>query len=285
MAENTPKPPKEEKKKKPAPKKRATTPRKQAKSAPQEVKIVVETKPSTELSPAVLEQAVAPEHAGSKYMLPASWLSEKQVLKMLQKTPKEHVHKRPGKGGKDFDYVTGVYVKKVLNFVFGWNWDYFIIKQEIYGLSEGYGQIVTTGRLVVKDSKGNTVTKEQNGSAEVKYIKGSVEAGKPKPVNLGNDFKASATDALKKCASEFGIASDVYGKNEFKEIRQQTQEEKVETLFEQIASMVEGCNAVNPLKAINMSVANNATLTDEEKEKLYELIKAKAEKLGVDIAS
>lgn len=282
MSEKTPKTPKE---KKPAPKKRATTPRKQAKPAPQEVKIVVETQTTQPMTPAVLEHAVAPEVQGSKYMLPASWISEKQVLKMLQKTPKEHVHKRPGKGGQEFDYVTGVYVKKVLNFTFGWNWDFFIIKQEIFGLAEGYGQIVTTGRLVVKDDKGHMVTKEQNGSAEVKYIKGSVDAGKPKPVNLGNDFKASATDALKKCASEFGLASDVYGKNEFKEIRQSTQEEKVETLYQQIESMVGGCNNANALKAINLSVTNNATLTDDEKEKLYALITEKAQKLGVDIAS
>lgn len=261
------------------------TTRKAPKLPSQEVKVVIEHKSSTDLAPAVLDRAVAPEVAGSKYMLPASWLSEKQVLKMLQKTPKEHVHNRPGKGGKDFDYVTGIYVKKVLNFVFGWNWDYFIIKQEIFGLAEGYGQIVTTGRLVVKDGKGNTVTKEQNGSAEVKYIKGSVEAGKPKPVNLGNDFKASATDALKKCASEFGIASDVYGKNEFKEIKQNTQEEKVETLYQQIEAIIEGSNNKNALSAINLSVTNNATLTDDEKDKLYELIKNKAEKLGVDITA
>lgn len=271
MADKTPKPTKPKAKK----------PRKQAKTKPQELKIVVETKSSPELAPALLEQAVAPEVQNSKFMLPASWISEKQVLKLLQKTPKEHVHNRPGKGGQNFDYVTGVYIKKVLNFVFGWNWDYFIIKQEIYGLAEGYGQIVTTGRLVVKDDKGHTVTKEQNGSAEVKYLRGSVEAGKPKPVNLGNDFKASATDALKKCASEFGLASDVYGKNEFKEIRQETQTEKVETLYQQIESMVAVCNNANALGAINISVTNNATLTDEEKEKLYELIKAKAEKLGV----
>ena len=108
---------------------------------------------------------------------------------------------------------------------------------------------------------------------------------KPKPVNLGNDFKASATDALKKCASEFGIASDVYGKNEFKEIRQTVVEEKSETLFEQVSAIINGASNKNGLVAINLSVTNNAILTDDEKEKLYEQIKAKAEKLGVDITS
>lgn len=273
------------KKETPTPKKTVKKATKKPKTATQELKIVVETQTPKELSPAVIEQSIAPEVQNSKYMLPASWISEKQVLRMLQKTPAEHIHNRPGKGGKDFDYVTGIYIKKVLNFTFGWNWDFFIMKQEIFGLAEGYGQIVTTGRLVVKNDKGLTITKEQNGSAEVKYIKGSVEAGKPKPVNLGNDFKASATDALKKCASEFGIASDVYGKNEFKEIRQNIQEEKVETLYQQISSMIKGSNNKNSLSAINISVTNNQTLTDDEKEKLYAEITLKAQELGVDIAS
>lgn len=271
--------------KKTKPKTVKKTPRKVAKKAQNEVKVVIEHKTTPDLTPALLEQSIAPETQNSKYMLPASWVSEKQVLKILQKTPAEHVHKRPGKGGQEFDFVTGVYVKKVLNFVFGWNWDFFIIKQEAFFVAEGYGQIITTGRLVVKDDKGHTVTKEQNGSAEVKYIKGSVDSGKPKPVNLGNDFKASATDALKKCASEFGIASDVYGKNEFKEIRQTVVEEKSETLFEQVSAIISGASNANGLKAINISVVNNATLSDDEKENLYDLIKQKAEKLGVDITS
>lgn len=53
----------------------------------------------------------------------------------------------------------------------------------------------------------------QNGRADIKYKKGSTEA-----LDLGNDYKASATDCLKKCASKFGIASDIYGREEFKEI-------------------------------------------------------------------
>ena len=53
-------------------------------------------------------------------------------------------------------------------------------------------------------------------------------------VDYGNDLKAATTDALKKCASELGIASDVYGKNEFREIKYQdlsdlpTPEKKIE---------------------------------------------------------
>lgn len=288
MAKKTTETQKVEKKavaKKPAPKKRAKTAPKQPKMTSQEVRVVVEHQTPQPLSPALLEQAIAPEKQGSKFMLAPSWISEKQVLKILQRTPKEHIHTRKGRGGQEFEYVKGGYIKKVLNFAFGWNWDFYIIKQEIFGLNEGWGQIVTTGRLVVKDDKGHTVTKEQNGSADVKYIKDSVEKGKPRPVDLGDDFKASATDALKKCASEFGLASDVYNKNEFKDVSASQNEDKVETLYQQIEAMIEGANNANSLKAINLSITNNATLSEEEKTKLYDLIIEKANKLGLDITA
>jgi hypothetical protein len=42
------------------------------------------------------------------------------------------------------------------------------------------------------------------------------------PLDYANDLKAAATDALKKCASEIGIANDIYGKNEFREISSET---------------------------------------------------------------
>ena len=47
--------------------------------------------------------------------------------------------------------------------------------------------------------------------------------GTQDPLNLGNDYKAAATDALKKCAADIGIASDIYGKDEFREIAVNTE--------------------------------------------------------------
>lgn len=58
------------------------------------------------------------------------------------------------------------------------------------------------------------VVKEQFGRADIKFKRDSKDM-----VDYGNDLKAATTDALKKCAAELGIASDVYGKNEFKEIK------------------------------------------------------------------
>lgn len=165
---------------------------------------------------AQVEQSPTVQEEGSKFMLsPRQMLSERQVLYLLQKTPQSHIYTRQGRGGSQVEYVTGVYVKKVLNYAFGWLWNFEIESEQVIG-----DQIVVRGRLTVtlpdRDDPTNSVhiVKTQYGRADIKYMKGS-----DKTVNIGDDFKAAATDALKKCASELGIASDVYGRGEFKEIK------------------------------------------------------------------
>lgn len=156
---------------------------------------------------------LSPIQESGKYTIAKTWISEKQILKILQKTPKEYVYTRPAKGGGTWDYVPGAYIEKVLNYSFGWNWDFKIIKQECLMLETDHGQIITWGELTVKDDAGHQITKAQNGRADIKYKKGTKI-----PMDLGNDYKASSTDCMKKCASMFGIASDIYGKQEFREI-------------------------------------------------------------------
>lgn len=151
----------------------------------------------------------------SKYMIPASWVSEKQVLKMVQHTPAQHLYTRPAKGGGKWTYVTAAYVTKVLNFVFGWNWDFEVVNQGKEG-----GQVWVLGKLTVKDDKGHTITKTQYGRADIKFkvaYKNNQRVQSTEMLDYGNDLKAAASDALKKCASMIGIASDIYGKSEFKE--------------------------------------------------------------------
>jgi len=149
----------------------------------------------------------------NKYMLAPSFLKSKQLLLILQKTPREHVYTREGKGNQSFDYVTGVYIKKVLNYAFGWLWDF-----EVKDKGREEKQIWVLGRLTIKDKKGNSlITKEQFGRADIKFYKDKTKG----MLDYGNDLKAAATDALKKCASELGIASDIYGSEEFKEIKKE----------------------------------------------------------------
>ena len=91
--------------------------------------------------------------------------------------------------------------------MFGWDWDFEIKDKQII-----VNQVIVEGRLTVR-SNGTTVIKEQIGKKDIMYKKGTEI-----PLDIGNDFKAAATDALKKCAAELGIAADVYNAAEFKEV-------------------------------------------------------------------
>lgn len=152
-------------------------------------------------------------------MIPKTWVSERQASFIVQKTPKQFIKTRAGRGGQTYSYIPGHYFKRALNFGFGWNWDFFIDDQEAVGLGESWGQVITRGHLVVKDDEGHTISKSDNGKADIKYLTETINGKKIKtktPMDLGNDFKASATDCLKRCAVQLGIGSDVYGADEMK---------------------------------------------------------------------
>lgn len=140
-----------------------------------------------------------------------TWVTEKQILRMVQKTPKQFIYKRKGRGGKEFDYVTGSYVERLLNFTFGFMWDF-----EVKEHGQKGDHLWVLGALTVKDGKGNTITKTQFGRKEVAYLKDKPHT-EANMVDFGNDLKSATTDALKKCASLFGIAADIYGKTDYKE--------------------------------------------------------------------
>jgi hypothetical protein len=191
---------------------------------PTQSRHIVEVRVKTEAAPAQPSTALVPLtpkdfepiKEGGKYMIPKGWVNERQALFMMQKTPPQYVKQRQGKAGQQWSYVEGSYMVKVLNFAFAWNWDFKIVHQPTTAeilqiIGSKIDQIWVTGSLTVKDDAGHSITKEQTGGADIKFMKGTRV-----PVDIGNDMKAAMTDALKKCASEFGIASDIYGKSQAK---------------------------------------------------------------------
>lgn len=167
--------------------------------------IVIKVQPQNNMP--TISDLVEPMKDGKKMALTPTWVTSAQLIKIVQRTPTEHVYTRPGKGGQKFSYVTGNYVTKVLNFVFGWNWDFEVVEHGIQG-----NQVWVKGKLTVKSAKGEKITKSQFGRADIKMLKSTKEM-----LDFGNDLKAATTDALKKCASMLGIASDIYGKMEYKQ--------------------------------------------------------------------
>lgn len=187
--------------------KKALAKKKQKKAKPS-TEVVIRVEAPQPLAPLSAKDIDSPEKEGRKYMIPNTWMSERQVVRIVQKTPPQHIYRRKGKGGQVFDYVTGHYVTKILNFVFGWNWDFEVVTHGKEG-----DQVWVQGKLTVKDDKGHLIVKSQFGRADIKYKKDQTH--KPENmVDFGNDLKAAATDSLKKCASLLGVASDVYGREE-----------------------------------------------------------------------
>jgi len=183
-------------------------------------------------------------------------LEEQQILQIMGKTPKKHIYSRPAKGGGEWEYVTGVYVKKVLNYVFGWLWDFEIVE---HGRENDLVWVL--GRLTVKGKDGVEIKKMQFGRADVKMKRGTKI-----PLDFGNDLKAASTDALKKCASELGVASDVYGRNEFREVEGPPRSADKETR-EKVDNMAK---QVSKGKGIKMTPDEFADLPEGDKEVLQD---------------
>lgn len=140
-------------------------------------------------------------------------LGQQQLAHLLKTTPAKNVKKRPAKGGGTWDYVTGGYVRKCLNLMFGWDWSFEIIEQMVM-----HGEAIVKGKLTC-NSNGKTIVKMQFGNKDIVYKKQTDEEkakGVEKvPLSIGNDFKAACTDCLKKCSAEIGIAADIYNKEDF----------------------------------------------------------------------
>jgi recombination DNA repair RAD52 pathway protein len=158
-------------------------------------------------------------------------LSSEQMSFLLKPTPAQFRKTRPAKGGGTWEYVSGAYVKKVLNLMFGFAWS-FEVKE--FQVDHNAKQCLVLGRLTCRGANGIQIIKEQFGRVDIKYRKDSTQ-----PLDIGNDLKAATTDALKKCAAEVGVAMDVYSGEEMNHITVvDTQEEKTSLEHDRAAAWV-----------------------------------------------
>lgn len=155
-----------------------------------------------------------------------------QLNFLFKRTPDKYIKERPAKGGGKWKYVNTNYTQKTLNLLFGWDWDFEIISEIINDY-----QVIVKGKLTCRIGD-KVISKTQYGRKDLAFKTEFVfdADGKPvyivdqynkkkqkkqpttEPLDLGNDLKAAASDSLKKCASLIGIASDIYGEDDYKEI-------------------------------------------------------------------
>jgi len=113
----------------------------------------------------------------------------------------EQIRQREGRGGKMLDYLETHAVITRLNEAFAGAWSFEVVD---YKTMEG--EIVVHGKLTA----GGQV-KAQFGSADIHRLKGQ-DGERGAPVSIGDDLKAAASDALKKCATLFGVGLHLYDK-------------------------------------------------------------------------
>ena len=138
----------------------------------------------------------------------------KKTALVIEHTDKKFIKTRQGRGGYQLQYVETGYMIDRLNKIFNYMWSFEVKEKsqntsltqvQVLGKLTGYIVIPTTPPMI------QAITKEQYGGADIKKFSiGHPQAGTP--MDIGDDFKAAASDALKKCASMLGIAADLYWK-------------------------------------------------------------------------
>lgn len=109
---------------------------------------------------------------------------------------KEQIKQRKGNFGDIIDYVETHAVIQRLNDAFDGQWSFEVLTQE-----RDSSQVIVLGRLSAEG-----VSKSQFGCSSITTNSKTGEV-----ISLGDDYKAAASDALKKCASLFGVGLHLYG--------------------------------------------------------------------------
>ena len=190
--------------------------------------------------------------------------SQKRIIRL--ETPQEFIKTRPGKGKKTFSYVEVGYVTAKLNEVFSHvGWDFEVLHEEVLDK-----EVWVRGKLTVKDPTTDyTVTKTNYGTKE-RY---------PGEVPLGDTLKAAAGDCLKKCASMFGVASDVYWQHEDgdkatgKAAPQTPKHQKMP--MEQARVLITGQKNIELLLQWDKRIRENKLYSQAEKDELLKLISSR----------
>lgn|GEM_PF-641778 len=108
------------------------------------------------------------------------------------------VKQREGRGGKMLDYLETHAVITRLNEAFAGAWSFEVVEHHILD-----NEVFVRGRLTAVGQ-----TKEQFGGTEITRTKDDGKA-----LCLADDLKSAGSDALKKCATLFGVGLELYAKD------------------------------------------------------------------------
>ena len=121
-------------------------------------------------------------------------LSQQARDVITRRLPPEKIKQRPGGGGMTFDYITPDVVIDILNEAFDYQWD-----SRVFDSKREESTVIVGIELTVRSEDGTPVVKQQYGSCEI-----------TRGLGVGEAFKGAASDGLKKSATLFGVALELY---------------------------------------------------------------------------
>lgn len=152
--------------------------------------------PGTPAIPQEVKTGVIPQYLTNEII--AKHPGTIPCLISMQKTDPRQIKERKGMGGKNVKYVDTAYMTVALNYAALMDWSFEVIETRTDDIG-GKLNISVLGCISMQTTDDNTITKQQWGS---QVLKDKME--------VGDALKAAASDAMKKCASMYGIATDVY---------------------------------------------------------------------------
>jgi len=144
--------------------------------------------------PEYLTDALIKNHPGTIPCLISMQKTNPAMIKEMTDASGKPVKVR----GKIMKYVDTAYMTVALNYATLMNWNFEVLETRD-DMIEKEKHVSVLGCLTIITTEGHTIQKQQWGS---QVLKAKME--------LGDAFKAAASDSMKKCASMLGIAADVY---------------------------------------------------------------------------
>jgi recombination DNA repair RAD52 pathway protein len=171
---------------------------------------------------------------------------------------------------KTVDYVPGQEVIRRLNEVFNNDWSFVVVDKII---DTSFFQVCVLGELRVKakyfdqnaTDDAYIVKQQWGGSRIATFSRGGM-------VLLGDDLKIATTDALKKCATQFGVALYLYDNDDLTIIKETTpavEQNKIKTLQHSAA------NSHPSSKEVKGEKVNTALASEIQRSSITNILKDK----------
>lgn len=187
-----------------------------------------------------------------------------QIKQLSKPTPAKETETKEDEQGRKYKSVKASFMKRQMNLIFGFNYDFQIVSREFVS-----GEALVHGRLIIR-SNGHTVTKEQFGKCNVIFeTKQNGNRKTSAPSNIGNSYKAAATDAFKKCASEIGLCWDIYSQEpeEPKKEKPETKEatEQAQKITERFEHFLKNSKSLQEVEKVISNFYANSDETEIRK--------------------